>query len=827
VLSKMEKGLNDGNTVYELRESLKAIPRELSGLFGVLLDSIDAEYAEETNTMLSLILCSVQPLTLPEFRYAMAFCGKKTYLTQSQMLSSENVIQNDVTMIKRIRSRCGGLLETKASVDASNSGKGPSNMVVQFIHQSVKDYLSIRQESSSKILGSKELTAQGHKNFTQACLHYLSINDLRDLPSRLETLYHIPKSEKQLLFTKEFPFLNYSVSYWIQHYREAEIHGLSQWERLELFGQNNGVHFDTWCELRNWLEWFVISEIKQLFDSAGTLGPILLFDGDHMDTSIFQLAVNHNFLDYVRRALESGQEDANTHIKSWGSYLQLAAFRGHEEMVELLLRHDARVNAGTGGMTPLMAACFAGRAGTVRKLLEWEADVLSGGTFTNPLTAAAASGKWEIIEILLEHDKEIFQNGMYRHSALHTLSIFALWRRGFDYDDDDPEFTTEMVVFEEKKTDYAKIVDLLTAQGVEYEFFGPVAPWFQWLMISGSEKLVDTLAARGANLGIEDPQGVTLLHLAALGGNGEAVQSLVKNGANLFAQTKSGATIQHAAAANRVANALCYLLRLGLDPNVSDENETTPLHLAARNGSDIHLEALLSAGADPTTIDNKGCSPLHNAVANKRVTNDINILDALCPADSYINAWACNGLTPLHIAARHGSLSTVRWLVEKGADIHVVDEQDRTLLHAAAANKEDITADILDFLIGKGLDVAAVDDVGMTPLHNILYYKDGPFEYGRVLFGKEVDPFRSDVVAPSTFQACKARIRVLLSRGADMNAQDDSGSTLLHAACANSDRRVVKLLLEEGADKEIMDYRGCKPVDVAKRDEVRSLLELD
>lgn len=55
----------------------------------------------------------------------------------------------------------------------------------------------------------------------------------------------------------------------------------------------------------------------------------------------------------------------------------------------------------------------------------------------------------------------------------------------------------------------------------------------------------------------------------------------------------------------------------------------------------------------------------------------------------------------------------------------------------------------------------------------------------------------------------------LIKRGADVNAQDADGNTALMAAVIRRNENIVRLLLEAGADKTIMNNECDSPVDVA------------
>ena len=60
-----------------------------------------------------------------------------------------------------------------------------------------------------------------------------------------------------------------------------------------------------------------------------------------------------------------------------------------------------------------------------------------------------------------------------------------------------------------------------------------------------------------------------------------------------------------------------------------------------------------------------------------------------------------NGQTPIHICAMHGQVSKVRALLERGAEINVVDGKGNTPLHLAARNGHELF--VLE-LLGRNAD---------------------------------------------------------------------------------------------------------------------------
>ena len=61
----------------------------------------------------------------------------------------------------------------------------------------------------------------------------------------------------------------------------------------------------------------------------------------------------------------------------------------------------------------------------------------------------------------------------------------------------------------------------------------------------------------------------------------------------------------------------------------------------------------------------------------------------------------------------------------------------------------------------------------------------------------------------------KETAELLIEKGADMNAKDDVGMTLLHEAANVSKKVIVELLIAEGANVDARAFDGKTPVDVA------------
>lgn len=72
------------------------------------------------------------------------------------------------------------------------------------------------------------------------------------------------------------------------------------------------------------------------------------------------------------------------------------------------------------------------------------------------------------------------------------------------------------------------------------------------------------------------------------------------------------------------------------------------------------------------------------------------------------------GLTALHVAARHGHASTVQVLLDAGAGVNGTDACGRTPLHAAAGARN---ISVVELLLAHGAECDAVEAGGWTVLH--------------------------------------------------------------------------------------------------------------
>jgi uncharacterized protein len=228
-------------------------------------------------------------------------------------------------------------------------------------------------------------------------------------------------------------------------------------------------------------------------------------------------------------------------------------------------------------------------------------------------------------------------------------------------------------------------------------------------------------------------------------------------------------------------------LAQGASVDAKAEDGTTALMLAAAANNLGLANLLVAKGAKVAAADREGVTALHVAV--DRGNQGIAQLLVFKGAD--VNAKEKNGRTPLVIAADRGKALVVRLLLDHKADPNARANDGRTpLLHAM--NNENF--DVVKMLVAKGADVNAADANGHTAL-----------ELGAK--GCQPDPQElkgEKSLRPGHAKACPkdllATLKLLVDKGADVNARTTDGFSPILSAMDGEQREIAKLILPKKPD---------------------------
>ncbi len=248
------------------------------------------------------------------------------------------------------------------------------------------------------------------------------------------------------------------------------------------------------------------------------------------------------------------------------------------------------------------------------------------------------------------------------------------------------------------------------------------------------------------------------------------------------------------------------LLAAGVDVNATNEKGQTALHMV--NDEEM-MEILLEAYADINKRDNEGNTPLlshlneqflnslipgYNLLADK--ADHKNVLKLLIRNGANVNMQNYKGVQPLHITS---DFETTELLLENGADVNAVS---RSGIRVSPFEKHVVLDGIIQ----------SQNKLPLNPewreITNLMLEYGGDYntrdKEGNTLFHRAVQMGNTDLV------------RCLISMGVDVNVKNNEGRTALHLV---KDPKIAEMLLDAGADMEAQDNSGSTPLLYQLQDE--------
>jgi ankyrin repeat protein len=304
---------------------------------------------------------------------------------------------------------------------------------------------------------------------------------------------------------------------------------------------------------------------------------------------------------------------------------------------------------------------------------------------------------------------------------------------------------------------------------------------------SNDTATLQKLATDRTSLNTADARGTTALHYAAAFGTTEAVKLLLDSGADVNKANAIGATplILGASSPAKVR----MLLAAGADANATTKAGRTALIIAAgRAGGFESVKALVAAGARIDAADQLGITPILNAGYGGDLESVRLLLDKGAP----VNAADKAGYTPLLNAVTTNDIVRVRLLLSKGADPNAANSFGGKVKHGniALTNMTPVllaathgSVDMVRAILQAGGKVNVADGRGITPL----------------------------MAAATSENQDPNVIRALLAAGADANAVDTYGASVLDWARRAGYPSTAGILMAAGAKAKLETVAAPKP----------------
>ncbi|KAK6186949.1 hypothetical protein SNE40_006205 [Patella caerulea] len=259
------------------------------------------------------------------------------------------------------------------------------------------------------------------------------------------------------------------------------------------------------------------------------------------------------------------------------------------------------------------------------------------------------------------------------------------------------------------------------------------------------------LSLKGASLRAVDNNNRSLLHISCTMGTVETVEYLVNEvGLDVNHNDNDGWTPAVCCCMSNInpISKLKFLSFKGLSLHAVDNNNASLLHVSCEMATVETVEYLVNeVGLDVNHNDNDGSTPA-----------------VLC---------SISNINPI---------SKLKLLSSKGASLHAVDNNNRSLLHASCQMG---SVETVEYLVSEvGLDVNHSDNNGWTPA---VYY-----------CMSNINPI--------------SKLKLLSSKGANLHAVDNNNRSLLSVSCLRGAVETVEYLVKEiGLDANHKDNKGWTP----------------
>ncbi len=436
-----------------------------------------------------------------------------------------------------------------------------------------------------------------------------------------------------------------------------------------------------------------------------------------------------------------------------------AALAGDIKALQTILEIDPEIVSRFEGawMTPLYWACTGGHTDAAKLLIQ------NGSTIGNALCAAASYGQNVTLQLLLDlaSDKK---SALEQKAGNYTPLGWACYGR---------HDISARILLENGADPFTALCDAA--------IHGNMAA----ILV-----LFKIIPNKEALLAQKTSDGRTPLYLACTGGHLDIVQLLLDNGANIKEVNHYQHTVLHAAAIGNHPELISMLFKMA--PGLLNQKNSigiSPLQAACALGKFEAARRLNDLGADLHAVDINQYTILHSAAG----ANDVLLISTLLSeVPSLLNQKNISGISPLYCACRLKKFEAACLLIRSGADIYAVDNDNETVLHAAACGD---FSELIPMLLRMAPGLLNQKDIkGHTPLHAACGHSS--FKAARVLIelGAELSQAALSCLNPIPEEI---RLALIERQAKDLKQAEDTLQQLHACYCNAKDLSQIKEIREK------------------------------
>ncbi|KAL9624913.1 MAG: hypothetical protein Q9160_000960 [Pyrenula sp. 1 TL-2023] len=424
------------------------------------------------------------------------------------------------------------------------------------------------------------------------------------------------------------------------------------------------------------------------------------------------------------------------------------------EIATLLGFSDAQSIVNSNGETPFTASIF-GNESVCKMIVRTTPDLhMAKPEMSRALIKAAAKGFLVVVDILHQRGAEFAEGEDFAligaASNEHEAVVKYLLDQGQTANIADLEGLTPFLYA--VKNGHRKVWELLADAGCELNALDLYGRNACYLMVARSDdEGLEWLLERGVDFKMADANGVTALHLATAQGQFRILKILLERDTNIPASNNEGAPDCHEPAANDHLETSERFSEQDLITNAVDKDGSTPFLKAVQHGHLDCVEFLSMRTQDfGTRRLADGCTALGLAVEDGHIDvvrwileKNININEQFQIGDSPNEIGMCalrsaldgsnftmtefllengadpnlstrHGTTPVLLAAEHLSLAFLTLLVDHGARIQNVQDNDGDDIFLLAVSNPD--EEVLRWVIDQNLGHTAMNNNGLSPV---------------------------------------------------------------------------------------------------------------